>query len=80
MGSFFLPFVLLGAISLGSHRARALFAVTFAYIALHFVVLPNWQERWAGIFYLTMGVCVTMRMATAAQETSPQSDDLERAA
>jgi hypothetical protein len=57
-----------------------LFAVTFAYITLHFIVLPNWQERWAGIFYLTMGVCVTIRLATAAQETPARTDDLERAA
>jgi hypothetical protein len=36
---------------------RALFAVMLAYVILHFVGLPNWQERWAALFYLVCGIC-----------------------
>jgi hypothetical protein len=55
--SFFVPFLLLGAIGLRSRRMMTLFAVSLAYVMLHFVVLPNWQERWVGLFYLCMAVC-----------------------
>jgi hypothetical protein len=54
--SFFFPFMLLGAIGLAAKRTRALFIVALAYVILHFIVLPNWQERWFGLFYLSMGV------------------------
>jgi len=30
--------------------------VALAYVLLHFVALPNWQERWFGVFYLSMAV------------------------
>ena len=58
--SFFLPFLLLGTIGLASRRMMALFAVSLAYVILHFVVLPNWQERWVGLFYLCMAVCAAV--------------------
>ncbi len=57
MESFFLPFLLLGIVGMVSRRMRILFAVALAYVCLHFLVLPNWQERWFGLFYLCMGVC-----------------------
>jgi len=44
-------------VGLSGRRMRALFGVTLAYVALHFVVLPNWQERWVGIFYMCCGIC-----------------------
>jgi hypothetical protein len=55
--SFFLPFLVLGLIGAVVKRMRVLFAVTLAYVILHFVVLPNWQERWVAIFYLSAAVC-----------------------
>lgn len=55
--SFLIPFLLLGIVGLSGRRMRALFGVTLAYVALHFVVLPNWQERWVGIFYMCCGIC-----------------------
>jgi hypothetical protein len=55
--SFFLPFLLLGAIGLRSRRMLPLLGVTLAYIGLHFLILPNWEERWAAIFYLSAVVC-----------------------
>jgi hypothetical protein len=60
--SFFLPFLLLGMIAVVSKRMRALFAVALAYVLLHFLVLPNWEERWFGLFYLAMGVCAASAM------------------
>jgi hypothetical protein len=62
--SFFLPFLLLGVIGLRSGRVRPLLAVTLAYVALHFLILPNWQERWVAVFYLSTAIC-----AAAPQET-----------
>jgi hypothetical protein len=55
--SFFIPFLLLGTVGLAERKVRPLFAVSLAYVCLHFVVLPNWQERWVGVFYLASGVC-----------------------
>ena len=55
--SFFLPFLLLGTIGLPLRRTRVLLGVTLSYVVLHFVILPNWQERWVGLFYLSAGVC-----------------------
>lgn len=57
--SFFVPFLLLGAIGLRSRRMLPLLGVALAYIGLHFLILPNWEERWAAIFYLSMVVCAT---------------------
>lgn len=56
-GSYFLPFVLLGTVGVVSKRMRPVFLVSFAYVCLHFIALPNWQERWVGIFYLIATVC-----------------------
>ncbi len=62
--SFFIPFLLLGIVGLAEHRVRALFGVTLAYVCLHFVILPNWQERWVGVFYLCCGVCAATVLET----------------
>ena len=55
--SFFIPFFLLGLIGLMEKELRALFGVALAYVILHFVILPNWQERWVALFYLVCGIC-----------------------
>jgi branched-subunit amino acid transport protein len=55
--SFFLPFLLIGAIGLRSKRILPLFALALGYIGLHFLILPHWEERWAAVFYLSMVVC-----------------------
>jgi hypothetical protein len=66
-GSFFLPFLLAGASGLfGSGRVRAVVGVTLAYSLLHFLILPNWEERWFCVFYLAMGLSA----AAALQGTS----------
>lgn len=67
MESFFLPFLSLGAVGIVSRRMRGLFAVTLAYVSLHFLVLPNWQERWFGVFYLCMGVCAATTVGAVQQ-------------
>src|SRR5579871_2142203 len=57
LNSFFVPFLALGVVGLVSRRTRALFATALSYVVLHFMILPNWQERWVGVFYLCYGVC-----------------------
>ncbi len=76
MESFFLPFLLLGVGSVFLRRTRGLFCVALAYVLLHFLVLPNWQERWFGVFYLTMGVCAAVLVGAAQRGVVP-SDAIE---
>lgn len=60
-GSFFLPFLLLGlAGGFRAPRSKELFLVVVSYSVLHFLILPNWQERWFAVFYLSMGVVATI--------------------
>jgi hypothetical protein len=40
-------------------------------VALHFLLLPNWQERWVGMFYLICGVCASA--AIEAVRTAPNN-------
>ena len=57
-GSFFIPFLLLVGcgVFFAAKRLRSVAMVTLAYVLLHFVAVPNWQERWIGVFYLAMAV------------------------
>ena len=57
MRSSFLPFLAFGMISLGARRLQPLFAVAVAYAILHFIIFPNWEERFVGVFYLSMAIC-----------------------
>ncbi|MGA2021729.1 MAG: hypothetical protein ABSH02_14150 [Candidatus Sulfotelmatobacter sp.] len=70
MASFFLPFLLLGTIGTVSRRMRGLFAVTLAYLLLHFMILPNWQERWFGVFYLSMAVCAAAAVGEVQRDVA----------
>ena len=63
--SFFIPFLLLGTIGMAERRMRLLFGVALAYVCLHFVILPNWQERWVGVFYLCCGICAATTVEAA---------------
>jgi hypothetical protein len=66
--SFFLPFLLAGIGAFWSFsRLRAVLAVTMAYAALHFIVLPNWEERWFGVFYATVGLATATLIAQKVQ-------------
>lgn len=65
--SFFLPFLLLGTIGVVSRWARVLLVVTLSYVFLHFLVLPNWQERWVGIYYLSASVCAAATVRKAEE-------------
>ena len=61
-----IPFLLLATIGLAkAGTPRTVLFVTSAYVALHFVILPNWQDRWFCLFYLTAGVAAVR--AAAAQ-------------
>lgn len=71
VNSFFLPFLLLGTVGLVSPRMRAPFAVTLIYVVVHFIVLPNWQERWVAIFYLCCGICAATTVGRTPVQPSP---------
>jgi hypothetical protein len=64
-GSFFLPFLLavIGGLA-SSSGVKTVAMVALAYTALHFLVLPNWDDRWFGIFYLSMGLAAAAGLAT----------------
>jgi hypothetical protein len=68
MASFFLPFLLLGTTGIALRQMRGLFAATLAYVLLHFLILPNWQERWFGVFYLSMAVCAAATVGTVEND------------
>jgi hypothetical protein len=74
--SFLIPFLLLGTIGAILHsRLRVVAAVATAYVVLHFIVLPNWDERWFGVFYLSMALsAVAVRPASILRRTSEQTD------
>ncbi len=71
-GSFFVPFLLVGIGGLfGAKRMRTVAVVTFTYVLLHFVVLPNWQERWFGVFYLSMAVTAAETLKAHSRSINP---------
>lgn len=70
--SFFLPFLLVGVIGTRQIKMRGLFAVSLAYVILHFIILPNWQERWVGIFYLCCAISASSVLAISpTNDVSP---------
>jgi hypothetical protein len=68
LNSFFIPFLLVGLIGLAAKKANRLFFIGLAYIGLHFMILPNWQERWAGIFYLICGLSAATGIGAARMD------------
>ena len=56
-GSAFRSGITRGLVGVIEKELRALFAAMLAYVILHFVVMPNWQERWVALFYLACGIC-----------------------
>jgi hypothetical protein len=65
-GGVLIPFLLLGTIGLAkAGTPRTVLFITSAYVAIHFVILPNWQDRWFCLFYVTAGVAAVR--AAAAQ-------------
>jgi hypothetical protein len=77
VNSFFLPFLLLGMVGLASSRLRTLFGVTLGYVILHFLVLPNWQERWVAIFYLCCGVGAALAMGSRSASSKKALEPLQ---
>jgi hypothetical protein len=62
---FFFPFLLIGVTGLVcAPRSRAIFGISLAYAGLHFLALPNWEERWFVLFYLSMGVVAAMGLGS----------------
>lgn len=76
LNSFFVPFLALGVVGLVHKHTRAVFAAALSYVVLHFLILPNWQERWVGVFYLCCGLCAATAVGRAegyvAEKTAAQ--------
>jgi hypothetical protein len=53
-GSLFLLLAIIGLRM--SQEARSVLLVVMAYAVLHYGVLPNWQDRWFGVFYLVVAI------------------------
>jgi hypothetical protein len=63
--SFFFPFLLIGVTGLlCAPRSRTIFSISLSYAGLHFLLLPNWEERWFVLFYLSMGVVAAMGLGS----------------
>jgi hypothetical protein len=61
--SFFLPFLLVGCAGFLFSKIRYVLWTTTAYVVLHFAILPNWEERWFGVFYLSAGIAAASSIA-----------------
>jgi hypothetical protein len=51
LNSFVPVFLIFGLLGL-NRRTAPLLAIVTAYVVLHFAVLPNWIDRWMGVFYV----------------------------
>lgn len=58
---FLIPFMLLGLIGLSAGGTAArMVVVTTSYVFLHYVILPNWMDRWFGVYYVSMGLAAVI--------------------
>ncbi len=72
LGGVLLPFLIAGTVGFRRcKRLRAFAIVTLAYAFLHFVLLPNWQDRWFAVLYLACGILAASAAGGPATETSP---------
>ena len=79
--SFLIPFLLLGTIGfIFNSRLRPVAAVAIAYVVLHFGVLPNWDERWFGVFYISMALCAATIDTALIRSTREQTGPAEHRA
>lgn len=70
LGGFLIPFLLVGMAGIFRTRGlRSLVLVTLAYAVAHFVLLPNWQDRWFVILYLVMGLVGVSAAGVPSLET-----------
>jgi hypothetical protein len=51
LNSFVPAFLVLGLLGL-NRRTAPLLGVVTAYVVLHYLILPNWIDRWMGVFYV----------------------------
>ena len=70
--SFFFPFVLLGVSGARSKFGLPVLVATLLYVVLHFLILPNWQERWFGVFYLSAVICAADTLNEAVRARLPE--------
>ncbi len=70
LGSFLLGFALLGVIGVYRNpHLRTLVFITALCSVLHYLVLPNYQERWFVVFYLGMALSGIASVGTPQQNT-----------
>ena len=69
-----LAFVLLGLVGLcRKSRLLLISAISTTYAVLHFVTLPNWEDRWFVITYRSLALSSICVESTAPVSTSPPS-------
>lgn len=69
MASSFVPaFVLLGMFGL-NRKTAPLSIVAASYAFLHYLILPNWMDRWMGVFYLL--TCMTAAFSFKPKAAGP---------
>jgi hypothetical protein len=61
LNSFVPVFLILGIVGL-NRRTAPLLAVVTAYAVLHYVILPNWIDRWMGVFYVVTCVVAAIHV------------------
>jgi hypothetical protein len=61
LNSFVPVFLILGIVGL-NRRTAPLLAVVTAYVVLHYVILPNWIDRWMGVFYIVTCVVAAIHV------------------
>jgi len=68
-------FLILSTVGL-NRRTAPLLGVVTAYVMLHYVILPNWIDRWMGVFYVVTCMVAAMnikqRQAITRQTGAPK--------
>jgi hypothetical protein len=68
------PFLLLAVIGLLRRSSRfALPGIALAYVGIHFLILPNWAERWFVIAYIPLALSA-VRVGDVFDGQMPESD------
>jgi len=75
LNSFVPVFLILSTVGL-NRRTAPLLGVVTAYVMLHYVILPNWIDRWMGVFYVVTCMVAAMnikqRQAITRQTGAPK--------
>ena len=74
LNSFVPVFVVLGLVGLNRRTAPILMVVT-TYVILHYLILPNWIDRWMGVFYVV--TCMTAAFNAKAKALATLQSEIK---